>query len=69
MKKRPWTFKVSKRKHGESIVLRFQGDDFATIRWYPPWQNDLMRANAKCVVDDLNAAFVARTMEGNNATV
>lgn len=60
----PWNFKTkrlgSRRNGGEQTVLRFGGDDMFVSRWYPPWQNDLMRANAKCIVDDLNAAFAAR---------
>ena len=61
----PWTYKVKRGKHGaEQIVLRFGDDEMFVSRWYPPWQNKLMRGNAKCMVDDLNAAFEVR----NDAT-
>jgi len=65
-KKGPWSFKVMKRKHnGTSIVLMFKCIDGGARRemfseWYPPWQNDIMRENAKCMVDDLNKAFAER---------
>lgn len=58
----PWTYKTKRHgSHGgEQIALRFGADDMFTSRWYPPWQNGQMQANARCMVDDLNAAFEAR---------
>ena len=62
----PWSYKVKRRKNsGEQIALRFGNDGMFTSRWYPPWQNDLMRSNAKCMVDDLNVAFQARKDAGD----
>lgn len=64
----PWSFKVKRERHGESIALVFNGDKAAKdemfkSRWYPPWQNDLMRSNAKTMVDDLNRAFAKRNKQ------
>jgi hypothetical protein len=57
----PWSFRVTKRDdRGESITFEFQGKDFMESCWYPPWRNDLERANAVQIVEDLNAAFTAR---------
>lgn len=67
--KGPWTFRVRKRKnYGEHFCLCFKadgsqgvaGDEMLSSRWYPPWQNELMRQNAETIVHDLNAAFHAR---------
>lgn len=57
-----WTYKAKRKggHGGEQIVLRFGNDEMFTSRWYPPWQNELMRQNARCIVDDLNSAFIAR---------
>lgn len=65
-RKGPWTFKVRKRKNaGESVILVFRDqrgrrDELFVSRWYPPWQNELMRSNAKLICADLNRAFEQR---------
>lgn len=56
----PWTYKAKKQLLGEKIILCFGDQEMFASCWYPPWQNELMRRNAKCMVDDLNAAFAAR---------
>lgn len=65
-KKGPWTYKITKRKNdGQSIALIFTPVDGGPLRhlfseWYPPWQNELMKDNAKCMIEDLNKAFRER---------
>lgn len=60
----PWCFRVvgnKKNIHGsERIVFTFQGRDYMTQEWYPPWRNELERMNAAQICGDLNAAFKAR---------
>jgi hypothetical protein len=57
-----WTYRVRRRgeHRGESITFCFQGREYMTTEWYPPWQNKEQRLNAACIVGDLNAAFRAR---------
>jgi hypothetical protein len=45
----PWTFEAKKRgkNGGEQIIFYFQGKEYMEQGWYPPWQNELQRANAK----------------------
>ncbi len=59
---KPWTYRVSRRgKHnGRIIRLVFQGRSMFESTWFPPWQNDLQRENAKCITEDLNRAFAKR---------
>lgn len=61
--KKHWTYKVRKRgTNGQTIVFKFLGVDMMEFRWYPPWQNELMRGNAKCICDDLNKGCKERNV-------